>query len=82
MPVRGQAAVPAKPALPPYCGQYGIMASTSDDNPEIDTLDRLRALDRLQASVRVRNVDLELWERANAAERAASGSAREKRCER
>lgn len=32
----------------------------------------LEALDRLQASVRERNVDLERWERENAVERAAN----------
>ena len=54
------------------------MANTSNDNPA------LAALDRLQASVRERNVDLERWERANAAERAACGpgAADESVCER
>ena len=33
----------------------------------------LDALDRLQASVREHNVDLERWERADAAERSAGG---------
>ena len=37
-----------------------------DDNPA------LVALERLQASVRERNVDLERWERENAAERDAA----------
>ena len=41
-------------------------AAASDDNPALD------ALDRLQASVRARNVDLERWEREIAMERAAA----------
>ena len=50
--------------------ETAIKEACSHDNPA------LVALDRLQASVRERNVDLERWERENAAERDAAARRR------
>ena len=50
--------------------ETAIKETCSHDNPA------LVALDRLQASVRERNVDLERWERENAAERDAAARRR------